>query len=195
MSAALADVTQTARTDLQNQTQIRLFLTLPSKMCSSNAQTRTSPLLADNLHFQREDYMKKVIELTARHAIADGKFDLSPVTAALGKANTKVLAMTAAASSAGMMMNIRILVENPTSAVRALQAAKISFAQNEALSFKLGNRTNALTQVTATLGAANTRILAMTAAASSAGLRLNVLAQVENPARAIDALERGILSQ
>jgi len=134
--------------------------------------------------------MKKVVELSIRHPLngrAPG-VDLGPISAALGPSNAKVVAMTAAASSAGRMMNIRMLVENPASAIKSLQAAKISVVEKEALTFKVGNRPNALLQVTAALGQANTKIVAMTAAASSAGKMMNISMLVENPASAMDAL-------
>jgi hypothetical protein len=132
--------------------------------------------------------MNKVVELLAKQPIHDGKFDLSPVAAALGKANTRILGLTAAASSAGRMLNVRIFVENPAGALDALATLNITTKRTEALSFKVANREHALTQVTAGLGPANAKILAMTAAASSAGKMLNVLMQVSNPASAIEAL-------
>jgi hypothetical protein len=137
--------------------------------------------------------LKRVVELSAKHPIKDGKFDLAPVAAALGSANTKVFAMTAAASSAGKMMNVRMFVDNPASAKEALSEAQIKATENEALSFKVVNRQGALAQVTAALGPANTGITAMTAAASSAGRMLDVYMLVENPAIAVDALETKVI--
>ena len=133
--------------------------------------------------------MKKVVELAIRHALKDRSIDFAPISAALSHSNAKVLGITAAASSAGKMMNIRLLVENPAAAVTSLKAAKIDVVKKEALSFKVGNRPNGLVQVTAALGQANTKIVAMTAAASSAGRMLNISMLVENPASAMDALK------
>jgi len=134
-----------------------------------------------------------VQQLSARQPISEGRFDLAPIAAALSDAGTKVLAMTAAASSAGMMMNVRIFVENPAAANEALNAAQIRTSESEALSLRLPNRQGALTQLTAGLGPANSKIEAMTVAASSAGRMLNVLMLVDNPARAIDALETKLI--
>jgi len=137
--------------------------------------------------------MNRVVQLSAKQPISDGRFDLAPIAAALSDANTKVLALTAAASSAGRMMNVQIFVENSARANEALNSAQIRTSESEALSLKVVNRQGALTQLTAGLGTANTGIIAMTAAASSAGRMLNVLMLVENPARAIDALETKII--
>lgn len=137
--------------------------------------------------------MKRIVELSAKHPMEDGVFDLAPVASALGKAGKNILALTAAASSEGRMMNIRIFVENPAAASDALNSARIETSQTEALSFKVVNQEGALTQVTAALGPANTSIQAMTAAASSAGRMLNVFMLVSNPARAMDAFEAKIV--
>jgi len=132
--------------------------------------------------------MKKVTELTVRRPLDGGAAALGGVAAALGGANLNILALTAGASSAGRIMNIRILVENPARGAQALKAAKIRVAQNEALSLTLENRPGALAEVADKLGQAGVKIKAIYAAgAGDAGV---TVLSVSNVAKAQAALSK-----
>ena len=130
--------------------------------------------------------MEKVTELTTRRLLEDGAAALGQVTAALGQANVKILAMTAGATSGGRIMNMRMLVEDPARGTEALESARISVFPNEALSLTL-DRPNAFTEVTDKLAGARVRIDA--AYFSAAGDSSLAVLSVSNVGAAQDALQ------